>query len=146
MNVNLKLSGLYSNLFVIIFSLIFQKNLVVGGTEKSQNHPCLANKNDIPGEFKSRRQTSKLSMYFTEKIGSLQGSNVMPNCTMGGSNINRRSDTVIFLVYNEIFQRGPHSTEKKNFILIHKKDAQCRNCKSVKVPFRLKKRVVSSKN
>ena len=40
MNVNLKLSGLYSSLFVILFSLIFQKNLVVvgGGTEKSLNN------------------------------------------------------------------------------------------------------------
>ena len=35
-SLKLKLSGLYSNLFVIIFSLILQKKLVVGGgTEKS---------------------------------------------------------------------------------------------------------------
>ena len=35
MNVNLKLSGLYSSLFVIRFSLIFQKKLVGGIIEKS---------------------------------------------------------------------------------------------------------------
>ena len=34
-NLKLELSGLFSSLFVIRFSLIFQKKIVVGGTEKS---------------------------------------------------------------------------------------------------------------
>ena len=41
MNVNLKLSGLYSSRFVIRFSLIFQKKIGGGGdweTEKSQKN------------------------------------------------------------------------------------------------------------
>ena len=36
MNVTLKLSGLYSSLFVIRFSLIFQKKLVVGGGKQKR--------------------------------------------------------------------------------------------------------------
>ena len=50
MNVNLKLSGLYSSLFVIRFSLIFQKKLVVGGggeTEKSRYFSKINEKNNL---------------------------------------------------------------------------------------------------
>ena len=54
MNVNLKLSGLYPSLFlfVIRFSLIFQKKLVVGGaTEKSRIFKFTVPKKNKGGPF-----------------------------------------------------------------------------------------------
>ena len=62
MNVNLKLSGLYSSLFVIRFSLIFQKKLVVGGKQKRAPFCCKMSqklKGALWGHFKISKEKSQ---------------------------------------------------------------------------------------
>ena len=60
-NLKMKLSGLYSSLFVIRFSLIFYlKNLVVGGNRKEPVHFPKTLKITNLGPLESRKFTQRL--------------------------------------------------------------------------------------